>query len=227
MMKISISIFLTLFLIISCSKFGSKNISIKTDEQKISYAIGQQIGKGMKAQKIKIDVEIVAMAIGDAVNGKKSKMTPVEMQQAMMAMQQKRMSVMNKKGTKSKEEGVKYLAKNKKKKGIKITKSGLQYEVLKKGKGKKPKRKSVVEVHYKGTLIDGTEFDSSYKRGQPAKFPVGGVIKGWTEALQMMKVGSKWKLHIPSKLAYGERGQPPSIPPHSVLIFDVELIGIN
>jgi FKBP-type peptidyl-prolyl cis-trans isomerase FklB len=130
-------------------------------------------------------------------------------------------------GEKNKKEGEAFLAENKKKEGVKTLPSGLQYKVIKEGTGKSPKATDKVSTHYRGTLIDGTEFDSSYKRGQPATFPVNGVIPGWTEALQLMKVGSKWQLFIPSKLAYGERGAPPVIGPYSVLIFTVELLAIK
>lgn len=129
-------------------------------------------------------------------------------------------------GEENKKEGEAFLAKNKERKGVKTTASGLQYEVLQKGKGASPTPSDKVTVHYKGNLIDGSTFDSSYDRGQPATFSVGGVIKGWTEALQLMKIGAKWKLFIPPNLAYGERGRP-SIPPNATLIFEVELISIN
>jgi FKBP-type peptidyl-prolyl cis-trans isomerase FklB len=129
-------------------------------------------------------------------------------------------------GEKNKKEGEAFLAENKKKDGVKTLPSGLQYKVLAEGKGKTPKATDTVTVHYRGTLTDGTEFDSSYKRNQPASFPVNGVIKGWTEALQLMKEGSKWQLFIPASLAYGEPGRP-GIPPNSVLIFDVELISVK
>jgi FKBP-type peptidyl-prolyl cis-trans isomerase FklB len=128
---------------------------------------------------------------------------------------------------KNKKEGEEYLAENKKKEGIITTQSGLQYKVLKKGTGKIPKSTDTVTVNYRGTLIDGTEFDSSYRRGQPASFKVNGVIRGWTEALQLMKEGAKWQLYIPSNLAYGERGAGRNIGPNSTLIFEVELISIN
>src|SRR5438445_4381701 len=129
-------------------------------------------------------------------------------------------------GEKNKKEGMDFLAKNKTAEGVKTTPNGLQYKILKQGTGKTPTASDTVIAHYRGTLIDGTEFDSSYKRGEPSKFPVGGVIKGWTEALLLMPVGSKWQLFIPSDLAYGENGRP-SIPPNSTLLFDLELISIK
>ncbi|MHA2219874.1 MAG: FKBP-type peptidyl-prolyl cis-trans isomerase, partial [Candidatus Hodarchaeales archaeon] len=142
-------------------------------------------------------------------------------------MSQKQIAQMKELSEKNKKEGEEYLAENKKKEDIVITQSGLQYKVLKKGTGKIPKSTDTVTVNYRGTLIDGTEFDSSYRRGQPASFKVNGVIRGWTEALQLMKEGAKWQLYIPSNLAYGERGAGRNIGPNSTLIFEVELISIN
>jgi FKBP-type peptidyl-prolyl cis-trans isomerase FkpA len=130
-------------------------------------------------------------------------------------------------GTKSKKVGEDFLAGNKSKEGVKTTPSGLQYKVLKEGKGAKPKATDVVKVHYRGTLVDGTEFDSSYKRGEPIEFPLNGVIKGWTEGVQLMTPGSKYQFFIPSELAYGEEGRPPTIPGNSALIFEVELIEVK
>jgi len=215
----------------------AQNIPLKTDLQKESYAMGQTIGKQLQGQEMKIDVDVLAMAIDDVMADRKSRLTPEEYQNSMKNLTSRRMQARNEahdkmmkdrevKGKENKEVGAKFLAANKTKKGVSTTKSGLQYEVLKKGKGKSPKLKDRVEVHYKGTLLDGTEFDSSYKRNAPAKFGVGQVIKGWTEALQMMHVGAKWKLFIPSDLAYGDQGNP-QIPPNSVLVFEVELLGIE
>ncbi len=205
---------------------GGGNVELKTDEQKVSYAIGQQIGQGMKQQKLDIDTKVLAASIDDVLKGNKARLTPEEMQGAMMKLQEKIHAKSAGEGKANKEQADKFLAENKSKKGVTTTKSGLQYEVMTEGKGTTPKSTDTVKVHYKGTLLDGTEFDSSIKRGQPAVFPVTGVIKGWTEALQLMKVGSKWKLSIPPDLAYGDQGRP-SIPPSSLLQFEVELIGIE
>jgi FKBP-type peptidyl-prolyl cis-trans isomerase FklB len=142
-------------------------------------------------------------------------------------MTQKKTAQMKEAGDRNKKEGEKFIADNKKKEGVITTASGLQYKIITKGTGASPKATDTVSVHYKGTLIDGKEFDSSYRRGQPASFPVNGVIKGWTEALQLMKEGSKWQLFIPSELAYGDRGAGRDIGPNSTLIFDVELISIK
>ncbi|MDB5038628.1 MAG: peptidyl-prolyl cis-trans isomerase, FKBP-type [Bacteriovoracaceae bacterium] len=210
----------------SCKGMPTKDISLKTEDQKVSYAIGQQIGTGLKQQGISVDADVLAASINDVLKGQASKLSPEEIQSSLMSMQTKMMKKMSEAGNASKEKGEKFLADNKNKKGVHVTASGLQYEVLQEGKGNSPKATDKVKVHYKGTLLDGTEFDSSYKRNEPIEFPVNGVIKGWTEALQLMKTGSKFKLYIPSGLAYGERGQS-AIPPNSVLIFEVELLSFK
>ena len=211
---------------VSCKKMTSNEISLQTDDQKLSYAIGQQIGHGLKQQGLSIDTDIVSASIQDVMGGQKSRLSDEEIQTVLISTQKKMMQKMSEKGVANKEKGEKFLAENKGKKGVHVTNSGLQYEVLAEGKGASPKPTSTVKVHYKGTLIDGTEFDSSYKRNEPAEFPVNGVIRGWTEALQLMKPGSKFKLYIPSELAYGERDQA-DIPANSVLIFEVELLSVK
>ena len=217
---------LSVFALCACDQLGGKKVpDLKSDEQKASYAIGQQIGNGLKAQGLKIEVDALALAISDVLAGKESRITPQELQASVGKMQASVAAKQEQEAQGNLEAGKKYLEENKKKEGVKVTESGLQYEVLTAGKGASPKAEDKVKVHYKGTLIDGTEFDSSYKRDRPAEFGVGQVIPGWTEALQMMKVGSKWKLTIPSDLAYGPRGRP-SIPGNSVLVFEVELLEI-
>lgn len=204
----------------------------KSEKEKISYSIGMDIGNNMKKQSIDIDPDTLAKGLKDSFSGGKTLLTEEEARETlnafrnqMMAKQQEQVKAA---GEKNKKEGEAFLAANKKKEGVKTTPSGLQYKIVKDGTGKTPKATDTVTVNYRGKLIDGTEFDSSYKRGQPATFPVNGVIKGWTEALQMMKEGAQWELFIPSDLAYGERGAPGgSIGPNSVLIFDVELISIK
>lgn len=224
----NLSLAMAAFTLFACTKDGAKkSTELKTDDDKFSYVIGQQIGQGLKSQGVNVDVDILAAAIQDALKGTPSKLSQDEMRTVMMNMQTKMMQKQLGEAKENKDKGDKYLAENAKRTGVKSTKSGLQYEVLTEGKGAKPKASDVVKVRYKGTLIDGTEFDSSYKRGdEPAEFPVGAVIKGWTEALQLMPVGSKWKVFIPGELAYGEQGRP-SIPPNSTLVFEVELVAIN
>ncbi|MBI4397451.1 MAG: FKBP-type peptidyl-prolyl cis-trans isomerase [Elusimicrobia bacterium] len=199
--------------------------SLKTDEQKASYALGRQVGQGMKSQGIELELEAFSLAVSDALSGKESRLTDGEMQASMDAMQKRLIAQQQEQGRLNKAEGEKFLAENKTKKGVRATKSGLQYEVLKAGKGDSPQPTDRVRVHYRGTLIDGTEFDSSYKRNAPAEFGLQRVIRGWTEALTMMEPGAKWKLIVPSELAYGESGRP-GIPPNSALIFEVELLDV-
>lgn len=198
---------------------------LKSDKEKASYAIGQQIGSNLKAQNIDIDPEILTMSIKDVASGRESRMTQEEQQQAMMKLQEDLMKAQQAEAEKSKAEGQAFLEKNKTAEGVKVTASGLQYQVIAEGKGKSPGLEDTVKAHYTGTLINGQKFDSSFDRGQPAEFPVSGVIKGWTEALQMMKPGGKMKLWIPADLGYGPSARP-GIPANSVLVFDVELIEV-
>lgn len=208
----------------ACNKMGGQH-DLKTDEQKFSYVVGQQVGNGLKSQGLKVDPEILAESIGDVLNGKPSRLNPQDVQGVMMKMQSEMMQKRMSEGKENKDKADKFLAENKSKPGVKTTASGLQYTEVTAGSGAKPSATDTVKVNYKGTLLDGSEFDSSYKRGTPAEFPVNAVIKGWTEALQMMKVGSKWKLFIPPDLAYGDRSQP-GIPGNSLLIFEVELLDV-
>jgi len=210
---------------------GADKSALKDKKEKVSYSIGVDIGNTMKKQSMDIDPDVLAKGLKDAFTGGKTLMTEQEVTETlnglrmeMMAKQQERMKEA---GEKNKKEGEAFLAENKKKEGVVTLPSGLQYKVITEGTGKMPKLTDTVTVNYKGTLIDGTEFDSSYKRGQPATFPVNGVIPGWTEALQLMKEGSKWQVFIPSNLAYGERGAGNQITPNAVLIFDVELISVK
>jgi FKBP-type peptidyl-prolyl cis-trans isomerase FklB len=211
--------------------FAADQVELKTQKDKISYAIGMDVGNGLKKNDVDVDPDLVAKAIKDILAGNKPLMTDEEvktaitgLQKDLQAKQQERAKALGEKNKKREE----FLAKNKTNKGVKTLPSGLQYKVITEGKGKTPKASDTVTVQYKGTLIDGTEFDSSFKRGQPATFPVSGVIKGWTEALQLMKEGSKWQLVVPADLAYGAGGTPGGpIGPNAVLIFDVELVSIK
>jgi len=210
---------------------ASEKKELKSDKEKVSYSIGMEIGTSFKKQSIDIDTDALASGIRDAVSGNKPLLTENEIKETMMAFQKEMMAKQAEKAKaaaeKNSKEGETFLAENKKKEGVKTTESGLQYKVIKAGDGPTPKAADTVSVNYRGTLIDGTEFDSSYKRGEAASFPVNGVMKGWTEALQLMKVGSKYQLFIPSNLAYGERGAGQQIGPNSTLIFEVELLSIK
>lgn len=191
-----------------------------------SYGIGLQIGQQLVDSKLAVKAEAVAKGIYDALNQNPPALELNEVAKALQELQQQASEIAQAQFKQIEEEGKKYLEENAKKDSVKVTDSGLQYEVLVEGSGAIPTRQDQVRVHYTGTLIDGTVFDSSVNRGQPAEFPVNGVIAGWIEALSMMPVGSKWKLTIPHHLAYGERGAGASIPPFSTLVFEVELLDI-
>jgi len=199
-------------------------------KSRVSYAIGMMLGHNWQQQGLEVNPDIAARAIKDVQAGGATLLSQAEMQQTLTSFQQEFRAIQQKKkseeGVKNRAAGDAFLAANKSQPGVQALPDGLQYLVLTKGAGAKPAASDTVTVNYRGTLIDGTEFDSSYKRGEPASFPVGGVIRGWTEALQLMPVGSKWKLFIPSELAYGEQGQR-SIPANSTLIFEVELLAIK
>jgi FKBP-type peptidyl-prolyl cis-trans isomerase len=203
-----------------------KKVKLETDTQKASYAIGQQIGQNLKQQNIEFDADALAASLTDVSKGATPRLKPEESQAALMKLQEMTMKKQNEAAEKNKTDGSAFLEKNKSAEGVKVTKSGLQYQVITEGTGKIPSKSDTVKAHYSGTLINGEKFDSSYDRGQPAEFPVQGVIAGWSEALQMMKVGSKWKLFVPPDLGYGASGRP-GIPPNSVLVFEVELVGIK
>lgn len=206
-------------------------LTLKTQKDKFSYALGMKMGANLHKQSVPVDPNMLARGLKDALAGGKTLLTDDEAQAAIMEVQndlrKKQQEKMQQAGDDNKKEGETYLAANKGKEGVVTLPSGLQYKVLKEGTGPKPAASDSVVCNYRGTLIDGTEFDSSYKRGQPATFPVSGVIKGWTEALQLMPVGSKWQLFIPSDLAYGEHGPSPEIGPNSTLTFEVELLSIE
>jgi len=204
---------------------------LKNQKDKVSYAIGLDIGGTLKRQLIDVNEGLLTNGIKDGLSGAKPLMTDEQVKQVMSAFQkemmEKQVAARKATGEKNKEEGQKFLDENKKKEGWKTTASGLQYKVVKEGSGTSPKETDTVKVNYRGTLLDGTEFDSSYKRGQAATFPVNRVIKGWTEALQLMKPGSKYELVIPAELAYGERGAGAEIGSNATLRFDVELLEIE
>jgi len=205
---------------------AGQNPQLETTRDKASYAIGLSIGQNMARQGLDLSANLLARGIADALQKRDPLLTPQQLQAAMQAFQREMAAKQNAQGVKNKADGEAFLAKNKQKKGVTTLESGLQFEVLKNGSGPRPKETDTVRTHYHGTLIDGTVFDSSLD-GEPATFGVGGVIAGWTEALQLMNVGSKWKLYVPSDLAYGENGFGGSIAPNTTLIFEVELLGIQ
>lgn len=210
---------------------------LKTQKEKASYALGMNIGKTFKGQGVPVDPALVSRGLRDAMTGAKPLLSDddakaaltqlkTEMNAKMQAQQQAMQAKSQEEAAGNKKLGEAFLSANKTKEGVVTLPSGLQYKILKEGTGPKPTASDTVTCNYKGTFIDGTEFDSSYKRGEPTSFSVGGVIKGWTEALQLMPVGSKWELFIPSDLAYGDPGRP-GIAPGSTLIFEVELLSIG
>jgi FKBP-type peptidyl-prolyl cis-trans isomerase FklB len=212
------------------SLYAAEEVTLKTPKEKLSYIIGVQIGNDFKSQSIDVDLALVNRGLQDSILGKSLLIGDQEAKDIIAAYQKERAEKMaeerKKLGEKNKQEGAAFLAENKKKEGIKTLPSGLQYKVIKEGTGKTPKATDTVVTQYKGALINGTEFDSSYKRGEPATFPVNGVIRGWTEALQLMKEGSKWQIVVPPELAYGEQGAGP-IGPNATLIFEVELVSVK
>jgi len=205
--------------------------ALKTDKEKLSYAMGMDLGSQLKSRSVEIDPAIFARGLTDALAGGKTLLTDAEakaviteLQKAILVKQAAEAKVVGEKNTK---EGDAFMATNKAKEGVVTLASGIQYKVLSPGTGKQPTIDDTVVCHYRGTLIDGKEFDSSYKRGQPATFAVKGVIKGWTEVLQLMPVGSKWQVVIPPALAYGARGSGPDIGPNATLVFEIELVAIK
>jgi FKBP-type peptidyl-prolyl cis-trans isomerase FklB len=221
---------LTVAALLAVAVDAQEKIELKDAKQKSSYAIGMDIGANFKRQQIDIDAKAMAAGIADALAGK-TQLTDAEQKQVLNELRTQLMGKAESKqketGDKNQKEGEKFLAENKKKEGVKTTASGLQYKVLKSGTGKTPKATDTVKVHYHGTLIDGTVFDSSVERGEPTTFPVNQVIPGWTEVLQLMKEGDKWQVYIPSQLAYGAQSPSPKIGPNSTLIFDVELLAVE
>jgi FKBP-type peptidyl-prolyl cis-trans isomerase FklB len=205
--------------------------ALKDPKDKVSYSIGLDIGSTLKKQSIDVNTDILAAGLKDALTGAKPKMTEEQIKETMTTfskeLRDKQQTAMQQATQKNAAEGEKFLAENKTKPGVKTTASGLQYKVLKEGSGPSPKETDTVVTNYRGTLINGTEFDSSYKRNEPVTFPVSGVIKGWSEALQLMKKGSKYQLFVPAALAYGPRGAGQDIGPNETLIFEVELLDIK
>src|SRR5213594_3094833 len=207
--------------------FGQeKSPQLKDQKEKVSYAIGMNIGLNLSRQKVDISPDVLAAGLKDALAGK-PQLTPDQVKDVMTQFEKGMEQKQKELGEKNKTDGAKFLEENKKKEGVKTTASGLEYKPIKEGTGPQPKGTDMVTVNYRGTLIDGTEFDSSYKRGQPATFPLNGVIKGWTEGLQLMKKGGKSQFFVPSNLAYGERAVGADIAANATLIFEVELLDVK
>jgi FKBP-type peptidyl-prolyl cis-trans isomerase len=217
---------------LSAHGFAQEGTVLKTETDKISYGLGVGMARNFKRQGVEqVEIDLVVKGLKDALAGDKLLMTEEELQKTMSAFQKALMESQAQfakvAGEKNKKEGEAFLAENKKKDGIVTLPSGLQYKILKTGEGKKPTLTDTVVCHYRGTLLDGTEFDSSYKRNQPATFAVKALIKGWTEALQLMPVGSKWQLFVPAGLAYGDKAASPEIGPNAALVFEMELLSIK
>lgn len=210
---------------------AAAELKLDTAKNRISYTIGVNIGQDFKSQQMDIDPDALLLGLQDSLAGKELRLSDEEMVSAVQAfqeeMQAKMIAEMENLAASNKAAGDAFLAENAKQEGVMVTASGLQYKVLEAGAGDAPGPADVATVHYRGTLIDGTQFDSSYDRGEPATFPVAGVIPGWTEALQLMKPGAKWQIFIPAELAYGERGAGQDIGPNATLLFDVELISVD
>lgn len=216
----SLALIFPLLFATSCTK------KPKAAKDQVSYTIGVQFGKSLKAQNLDLDPKVLAQGIKDGLSGAKFELSDEEMQSAMMHLSEDRQKEMKAEAEKNKVAAEAFMTKNKTAEGVQTTASGLQYKILTEGSGAKPKIDDIVVVNYKGTLIDGTEFDSSYKRNQPAEFPIRGVIPGWTEGLQLMKKGGKAMLYVPPELGYGDRARS-QIPASSVLVFEVELVDMK
>jgi FKBP-type peptidyl-prolyl cis-trans isomerase FklB len=231
--KICRNVFIAVSLLVLASSllYAEDAPSLETQKQKESYSIGYQVGLSIKNDQVEVDFNKLVQGLNDAINEKEPLLTNEEMRSLIVARREKareeQMQKLLEIRAKNAEEATTFLKENGQKEGIKTTESGLQYKVLQEGDGVTPKEDDTVTVHYRGTFIDGKEFDSSYSRGEPQTFQANGVIKGWTEALQMMKVGSKWQIFVPPSLAYGRGGLGTTIPPNKLLIFEIELLSVE
>ncbi len=228
--QVALIVFLTIG-VVACQSEKVEKADLETTKDKVSYAIGLDIGKNMKSQMIEIDPKIFLKGLMDGLEEAETLLTEEELSETMMAFQTELQTKQNEKLKEDSEKNIKageeFLEENKKKEGVIVLENGLQYRVLKSGDGASPTATDNVTTHYSGKLVDGTQFDSSYDRGEPATFPLNGVIPGWTEILQKMKVGDKWEVVIPANLGYGEQGAGNVIPPNATLIFEIELLAIN
>ena len=235
MLKLNIGkvfIFSCFYVLAGTLLFAAENqTTLKTQNDKESYSIGYQVGLSMKADNVEVDFGKLTQGLQDGINNKEPRLSQDEMKTLIVSLKKKsrdaQMRKIQEQIVKNGQESEKFLEENKKKEGVKTTKSGLQYLVLTEGKGTSPQADDFVKVHYRGAFIDGKEFDSSYAKGEPIKVQADGVIKGWSEALPMMKVGSKWRLFVPPDLAYGRSGMGQRIPPNKVLVFDMELLAVE
>ena len=201
--------------------------ALKTEKQRFSYTVGVQMAMGIKSQGIEVDAEALKQAIDDVFAGHEPALSSDEMRQALMAFQQRQEAARKAQADENRKRGEAFLARNRQQAGVKVLSNGIQYRVIKKGSGPRPTASDTVVVNYRGRLVDGQEFDSSYKRGEPATFPVNGVIKGWQEILPLMPAGSKWEVVVPSDLAYGAAGAGGHIGPNETLVFDIDLLEVK
>lgn len=225
MRKLPLVALVSAAVLVGCN--SEKEIALESNIDKMSYGIGMSMARSVKGQPIELNSDALVAGLKDALADKEARLDETAIREAFAAVREEQMEKQKVESEAALKVGSDYLLENAKKEGVKATESGLQYEVLASGKGESPAATDTVEVHYHGTLIDGSVFDSSVDRGTPAKFPVNRVISGWTEALQLMKVGDKWRLHIPADLAYGAQSPSPKIPANSTLVFEVELLGIE
>ena len=220
-----------LCLLCAAPAWAAPNDTLTTPEQKAVYALGLRVGSDLREKEVKLSPEIFGQGLKDGLEGSQPKLGEEELRQALMEfsrqVQTRQLAKLKEVGEKNLAEGQAFLKANQAKPEVKTTASGLQYKVVTAGKGKTPKTTDTVMVNYRGRLIDGTVFDDSYQRGQPAVFELGGIIRGWQEALQLMKEGDRWEIYIPSELAFGPQGAGPQIGPNSALVFEVELIKVN
>ena len=227
------SLFISVSILVLASSYlyAEEAPNLETQKQKESYSIGYQVGLSMKNDGVEVDFDKLVQGLHDAVEGKVPLLSTEEMRNLIIALKEKAREDMMRKiqeeRAENAQETVEFLEANSKKEGVITTESGLQYRIFQEGEGASPKEDDTVTVHYRGTFIDGKEFDSSYARGKPQTVKTNGVIRGWTQALQLMKVGSKWEIFVPPDLAYGRGGLAPTIPPNKVLVFEIELLSIE